>query len=345
MKKILPILLLAAFATAAYAFFHADEADSGADSTIYGNVDIREVALAFRQSGRLATVAVEEGDAVAAGDAIATLDDLPQRQAVEAAEAQLERARAHLDRLESGSRPQEIAQARSNVSEAEARLEAAAAELERKAGLVASGASSEREVEAARERHDAAEARLAAALQALDLAQEGFRDEDIAAGRAELRLATAELERARTALDDTRLFAPSPGTVSTRAQEPGAIVGAGTPIAILSLHQPVVVRAYVPETRLGRFAPGTAVSLTTDSSATTYRGRVGFVSPRAEFTPKSVETPELRTDLVYRLRIVVEDADSALLQGMPVTVRLDEGAGGGRGSKDGRRRDGQGDER
>jgi len=88
------------------------------------------------------------------------------------------------------------------------------------------------------------------------------------------------------------------------------------------------VRAYVSEPQLGRVAPGTRVRMTTDSTERSYLGQVGFVSPRAEFTPRSVETTELRTDLVYRLRIVVSDADSALRQGMPVTVHLDAGGAG-----------------
>ncbi len=322
MKKILLLLVLVALTAAAFIFGSPSDSATEDDSTLYGNVDIREVALAFRQSGRIASVTVEEGDAVEAGAAVATLDDEPFRQAVEVAEAQLERAGAGLARLERGSRPQEIEQARAGVTEAEARLLAAKQELERKTGLRDSGASSERDVEAARERYDAAAARLAAAGEVLDLTVEGFRAEDVAAGRAELRLAAAELARARTALADTRLLVPSPGTVLTRVREPGSMVNAGTPVAVLSLTTPVVVRAYVPETRLGRVPPGTAVEITTDSSTTTYRGRVGFVSPRAEFTPKTVETPELRTDLVYRLRIVVENPDAALLQGMPVTVTL-----------------------
>ncbi|MCG8458946.1 MAG: secretion protein HlyD [Holophagales bacterium] len=303
---------------------HGD--DDGA-LTLYGNVDIREVALAFRQAGRITAVAVEEGDEVAPGDAVATLDDIPFRQTVAAAEARLELARARLERLERGSRPQEIEQARSAVAEAEARTDAARRELKRKEGLLDSGASSERDVVAARERYETSAARLDAAREALDLSREGFRAEDVAAGRAEVRLAEAELERARTALADTRLEAPSPGIVLTRAREPGSMVSSGTPVAVLSLRDPVVVRAYVAETHLGRVPPGTTVHLSIDSSTEEYRGRVGFVSPRAEFTPKNVETPELRTDLVYRLRIVVENPDDALLQGMPVTVRVDRARG------------------
>jgi HlyD family secretion protein len=110
--------------------------------------------------------------------------------------------------------------------------------------------------------------------------------------------------------------------VLTRVREPGSMVSAAAPVYTLSLRDPVYVRAYVGERQLGQVVPGTAVTVRSDSSDKTYQGQVGFVSPRAEFTPKSVETTELRTDLVYRLRIVVADPDDALRQGMPVTIQV-----------------------
>ncbi len=101
------------------------------------------------------------------------------------------------------------------------------------------------------------------------------------------------------------------------------MVASSTPVYTLSLRDPVYVRAYVSEPDLGRIAPGVAVRVHTDSSDKVYRGQIGFISPRAEFTPKTVETTDLRTDLVYRLRVVVADADEGLRQGMPVTVDVD----------------------
>ncbi|MBC7174067.1 MAG: HlyD family efflux transporter periplasmic adaptor subunit, partial [Polyangiaceae bacterium] len=126
---------------------------------------------------------------------------------------------------------------------------------------------------------------------------------------------------AETMVADTVLEAPSDATVLTRVREPGSMLGAGEPVYTLSLRDPVYVRAYVSEPDLGKLSPGARVTVTTDSSKTVYHGTVGFISPRAEFTPKTVETTELRTDLVYRLRIIVRDADEGLRQGMPVTVK------------------------
>jgi HlyD family secretion protein len=298
----------------------ADSANGGL--TLYGNVDIREVQLGFRVGGRLQTMALEEGDGVEAGELLATLDDEPMREAVAAAEAGVLEAQARVDRAHTGSRPQEILQAEAQVREARAAVDNAAQELKRQQELTEKGLSSQHLLDAAIANHDQAAARLAANRETLALAVEGTRVEDIAAAEASLATAGAVREQVLTQLADTRLYAPSAGVILTRVREPGAIVGEGVPVYTLSLTEKVYVRAYVDEPRLGLLAPGARVLVKTDSSDRLYEGQVGFISPRAEFTPKTVETTELRTDLVFRLRIVVDDADEGLRQGMPVTVEF-----------------------
>lgn len=140
---------------------------------------------------------------------------------------------------------------------------------------------------------------------------------------ANLDLARARQASAQVNLNDTEIHAPAGGTIITRAEEPGAIVAAGTTVLTLSLDKPVWVRAYIAEGQLGRVHPGQEVELFSDTNPDhPFHGKVGYVSPRAEFTPKAVETPDLRTSLVYRLRIVVSDPDPSLRQGMPMTVKI-----------------------
>ena len=299
-----------------------DSGDPGA-LRLYGNVDIREVELSFRQPGRVASMAVDEGDAVTAGTAVARLDATPYREKEAAAEAGLRGAQAELDKLRGGNRPQEIAQARERMSQTQAASLEAERNFKRQNILLESGASSQRTVDAARATRDQAAANLASAKAAVSLATAGFRREDVAAGAARVAAAQAALAQARTALADTTLVAPSDGIVITRVREPGSMVTSSTPIYTLSLRDPTYVRAYVSEPDLGRVAPGAPVRVHTDSSDKVYHGQIGFISPRAEFTPKAVETTDLRTDLVYRLRVVVADADQGLRQGMPVTVDVD----------------------
>ena len=325
-RRIIVALVLASLAAGGgYAWLSpqfAPAADAGL--TLYGNVDIREVDLGFRVAGRLRAMHFEEGDAVAAGELLAELDAQPLREALAVAEAGVLQAQAQLDRLNSGSRPQEVQQAQARVAEAEAASENAELELARQQGLFDDGLNSRHALDAALARRDQNAARLRASQEALGLAEEGFRQEDIAAAGAALAAALARRDQAKTQVQDAQLLAPSPGVILTRTQEPGAILKVGSPVYTLSLLETLYVRAYVDEANLGRVVPGTVVRIRTDSTERAFSGQVGFVSPRAEFTPKTVETPELRTDLVYRLRIVVADPNSRLRQGMPVTVEVPE---------------------
>lgn len=325
MRFVLLLAATAALALGGYAWLHPAQTDAGS-LVMYGNVDIRDVEMAFRQSGRLASLSFEEGDRVEAGDLLGELDAQPFRDAVARADAEVRLAVAELDKLRRGYRVQEVAEATQSVRQAEAALAFAEGELKRQSAVVDSGATTRHAHEQARSARDQAAAQLAAAKSAWAMRKEGYRREDIAAAEARLAGAEASLAQARTALSDTQLYAPAPAIVLTRAREPGSMVNATTPVYTLSLRNPIYVRAYVGESRLGQAVPGTRVTVHSDSTDKIYQGQIGFVSPRAEFTPKSVETTELRTDLVYRLRIVVANPDDALRQGMPVTIRVGDTA-------------------
>jgi HlyD family secretion protein len=238
------------------------------------------------------------------------------------ADAQVARARAELAKLGNGNRPQDIAQAQARVTAAQAVYDNAQADYARRQPLVAPGAISRdvwAETVTARDR---AQAQLAEARQAASLSRAGARKEDIAAARASLGAAEATRKSVGTDLGDARLLASVEGTVTTRAREPGAIVQGGETVLSIAIDRPLRVRAYIAEPEVGRISPGMDVLVTTDGNAKTYHGTIGFISPRAEFTPKTVETQDLRTDLVYRLRIIVSDPDQALRQGQPVTVAV-----------------------
>ncbi len=293
--------------------------------TLYGNVDIREVTLGFRVPGKLSKLLYDEGDKVKAGEVIARLDDEPYRNQLASAHAQVESLRARLTLRETGNRPQEIAQARSLVREREAAAVNAERLFKRAEELLADKGVSTQERDTAEANHQEAQARLKSARDNLALLEAGFRSEDISQAKADLAQTEATLATARLQLQDTVLTAPSDGVILTRAQEAGAILQTGSPVFTLSLVTPVWVRAYVHEPDLGHIHPGMKVEIRTDSvGGKPYKGQIGYISPRAEFTPKTVETTELRTSLVYRLRIVVENPDDGLRQGMPVTVNLDE---------------------
>ena len=323
MKKIIIVILaLLALACGGWFYLHA-HADPEKALVLYGNVDIREVNLGFRVSGRLAKLFYDEGDKVKSGQEIARLDDEPYLDQAASARAQADSMRARLKLRLTGNRPQEIAQTRALVREREATAANARHFLERSEKTLDIKGISIQDRDNAEAAFREAEARLASARENLALLEAGFRLEDIAQAKADLAQAEAALASAELQVKDAILRAPADGVILTRAQEAGAILQAGSTVFTLSLLNPVWVRAYVHETDLGRIHPGSKVEIFTDSHPDkAYSGQIGFISPRAEFTPKTVETTQLRTALVYRLRIVVDNPDDSLRQGMPVTIRL-----------------------
>lgn len=324
MKKLLLALVLLAATVAIGWQFRGKLRKTDDSLKLYGNVDIRGVDLGFRVAGRLQEVLKDEGDEVKTGDLLARIDRQPYEHDLARAEAELAGAEADLLLKKTGHRAEEIEQARALLAAGRVVHMEAGRVRERHASLLGTGGTSQQNLESAQAALDEAEQNVKAAEAKLKLLEAGFRAEEIAAAGARVAQAKAARATAMLRLQDTELKAPSDAIVLTRALEPGAIVQAGATAISLSLENPVWVRAYVHERELGQVPPGTKVLLTTDSRPDkAFHGKVGFVSPRAEFTPKSVETPELRTSLVYRLRVVVEDSDGSLRQGMPVTVALD----------------------
>ncbi len=326
------VVVVAAVALSAWLVFSgriAARAEPSNSLTLYGNVDVRQVELGFRVAGRLKTLAFEEGQAVRAGTLMATLDAQPFEDELHVTEADVAAQDANLKKLMAGNRAPEIAKARAAVDEAVASEQNAHALLSRAQMLLDAGAMPPSTYDDAVAASRVADARLASASEEHRLLVQGFRSEDISAGRALLEAARARVNTAQTALADTRLVAPSDGVVITRVREPGAIVSPNDVVYVVSLTQSVWVRAYVAEPQLGKLRLGMEVSVTSDAAPShPVRGHLGFISPTAEFTPKSVETSQLRTDLVYRLRIVVDEPDATLHQGMPVTVHIQTGGPG-----------------
>ena len=317
----LAVLLLGALA--GYFWHQHRAADPNAELSLSGNVDVHQVELAFRVTGRIARLEAQEGDRVASGAVLAQLDRVPFETDVAAAQADAAQAQAQLEKLQHGYRSEEIAQARAMVAQRAADLANARVTLKRQQELVAAGLVTHQQIDDAQARVAQSEAQLAGARDQLTLEQRGSRPEDIDSARAMLAAAQARLAKTQTALADATLLAPSAGIISVRAREAGAMVQAGQTVYTLTLNDPVWIRAYVPQPRLGRIKPGMTVSVNIDSMpGKQYQGTVGFISPDAEFTPKSVQTDQVRDDLVYRIRVIAQDPDNVFRQGMPVTVHV-----------------------
>lgn len=294
--------------------------------SVYGNVDLRQVELAFNNSERIAEVLVQEGDKIKRGQILARLDTSRLKPQATAAEAEVDAQRAIVQKLHHGSRPEEIAQAQATVASAKADFINAEQQWQRLtalAKLTTGRAVSQQDLDSAKAALNTAQARLEGAEKALDLSLLGPRKEDIAQGEAQLRANLAQLELLRRQLADAELVSPRDAIVRSRLLEPGEMVSPQKPVFNLAITDPKWIRTYISEPDLGRIHAGMSASISADSfPGRTFPGWIGFISSVAEFTPKAVQTEELRPGLVYEIRVFVKDPRDEMRLGMPATVHL-----------------------
>ena len=324
-KRLILLLVVAALAAGGYWWWqlHRAPVDSR-HLTLYGNIDIREAQLAFNGNEHIRKILVQEGDRVKKGQLLAQLHTELLEAEVAQAEARLAAQQQELAKLLAGSRPEEIERAKAELASATARAKSTQDTYRRLKRLLEKKLAAPEDVEDAKSQADAAKGEELAARQTYKLLVEGPRKEDIAAARAELKAREAALALARQRLADASLYAPADGIIRNRILEPGDFATPQTPVLTLAFIDPVWARTYLPEPMLGRVELGMRAQILTDSyPGKRYDGWVGYVSPTAEFTPKSVETPDLRTRLVYQARIYACNPQGELRLGMPVTVRID----------------------
>jgi HlyD family secretion protein len=320
------VLLIAA---AGWAAWHVTRPAAGAGPLVlYGNVDVRQVSLAFNGAERIAGLMVQEGDHVRTGQVLGKLDTKTLELKLQQARAQLETRLQALRRLQTGSRPEEVAQARSHTAAAQAEADFAQQQLNRLSSLQRqmAGAVSQQDIDQAAARSKATQAQVDGARKAQELVQNGPRKEDIAQAQAQLDAARADIALLEHQLAESTLVAPQAGVVRARLMETGDMASPQRPVYTLAITDPKWVRAYVGETELAWVRPGVTATIAIDSlPGQAIAGRVGYVSSVAEFTPKTVQTEELRTSLVYEVRVLAEDREDQLRLGMPATVRLTRG--------------------
>ncbi|GFM29465.1 HlyD family efflux transporter periplasmic adaptor subunit [Novosphingobium sp. PY1] len=301
----------------------------GDELVLHGNVDIRQVSLAFEGNGRVEQLNVDEGDAVEAGTVLARLDTTTLSLQAEQARAQVSASQQNLLRMRNGSRPEEIRQAGERLAAAMSDAKRAADDLARMEAIsdrTDGRGVSRQEIDSARNAAKVTAARAREQKEALRLAEQGPRAEDVAAAQAQLKGTQAQLALLEHQISQGELRAPENAVVRTRLLEVGDMASPQRPIYELALTSPKWIRVYVDETDLGRIKPGQAARVTSDSFPDQpVSGKVGYISSVAEFTPKSVESEELRTSLVYEVRVRVEDAQNRLRLGQPVTVRIAAG--------------------
>jgi HlyD family secretion protein len=297
-----------------------------------GTVEATDVQLAPEVGGRLVTLAVVEGQRIAAGDVIATLDTTTTRLALRRAAADRDRALAQLALLEAGARAEDIRQAEAQVRTAEAEaggarddLAHAEADLQRFETLLASKSGSQKQRDDAATRRDAARARVLASDERTRAAQEGVtrlrrgaRPQELAAARAAVASIDAQIATLEQQVTDATVVAPVGGVVTQTLADVGEILAPRVPIVTIVDLDRAWANVYIDEPLVPRITLGQDATLYTDAGGPGITGKVTFVSPKAEFTPRNVQTAQERSKLVYRIKVTVDNRAGVLKQGMPI---------------------------
>lgn len=328
MKRKLPVifLVLAVAIAAYYAYVRPHWMKKDADANVLrvsGNIETHESVVGFKVSGRIVDLPVEEGQWVDKDAIIARLDQDDYRQQVAIDAAALRVQREQLDLALAGSRRQEIRAAEQVLNDAKADLAQKQLDYTRAETLYEQQVGSQQARDQAETNLKRAQATAARAKQQYDETLEGTRPEQLDVNRAAVAQAQQKLRMSRIDLNYSTLRAPKNGVILVRQAELGEVVAPNTPVVTLGDLDHVWLRAYISETDLGKIHFGQAAAIRTDSyPGRTFNGRISFISDKAEFTPKSVQTFKERVTLVYRIKIDVDNKNHELKPGMPADAEI-----------------------
>ncbi len=303
---------------------------------VSGQVEATEVQIAADVGGRILELRVAEGDRVSAGDPVARLDARDAELQIARAAAEKATAEAQLRLLQAGSRPEDIRQADAQIEAAaaeaaviDAEIAAAELDLQRFTALLAANAGAQKprddaqaRLDGLRQRRRAADERVRSARAAADRQRQGARPEEIQAARARVDATAAQIAVLEKTVADATVVSPVSGIVTQQVADAGEVVARGAPIAVVTDLDRAWANLFVPEPLVPRLRLGQAATVYTDAGGAGLPGTVSFISPRAEFTPRNVQTAEERSKLVYRIKVSVDNRDGVLKQGMPVDAEL-----------------------
>ncbi|MFA7382110.1 MAG: efflux RND transporter periplasmic adaptor subunit [Desulfurivibrionaceae bacterium] len=325
-KKLIPVILLIA-AGAGIASYYSLHRSRGANAKEFmelsGNIEAHESLVGFKIPGRIVALPVEEGQEVAAGSLLARLDQSDYRQQVAVDEALVNARSAELKLAQAGSRSQEKKAAEQLLLDAKADFDLKKLDLERYQALYEKDEVAAQVRDAAATGFKRSQAMFERARQNYELILAGTRKEQIAINQANVLTAQQALGLSRIKLGYTELTAPTAGVVLVRQAEIGEVILPGAPVLSLADLNNLWLRGYIAETDLGRVKLGQAASVRIDTyPGRIFKGRLAFISAKAEFTPKTVETHKERVTLVYRVKIAIDNPGHELKPGMPADATI-----------------------
>lgn len=307
-----------------------------------GYIEATEVRVAGEVGGRLLEVKVAEGDRVAAGDVIARLDTSDTDFALRRAGADRDQALAQLALVRAGARPEDIRQAaaqaqsaQAEVKAAQVELDGAAADFERFDRLLRANAGSMKQRDDAATRRDVAAARVRGAQDRAQAAAEGVarlragaRPQEVESARARVSASDAQIATLQKSAADAVVKAPVAGIVTAKLLDAGEMAAPRAPVVVITDLDHAWANLYVDERLVPRLTIGQAATLVTDAGQR-LSGTITFISPKAEFTPRNVQTADERSKLVYRVKVTADNTGGVLKPGMPIEAELQPAAGGG----------------
>jgi len=303
---------------------------------VSGYVEATEVQIGAEVGGRIVEMRVAEGDRIEVGARVATLDTRDADLQIRRLRAERAAVVAQLRLLEAGSRVEDVRQAQAQVEAAvadsasiDAEIAAAQLDFDRFESLLQAKAGSEKQRDDARARVDGARARQRAAQERTRAAREivarlekGTRSEEIQAAGARVAATDAQIAVLEKSVNDADVVSPVAGIVTLKLADTGEIVGRGTPLIVVTDLDHAWANLFVPEPLVPRITLGQMATVSTDAGGQGLTGTITFISPRAEFTPRNVQTAEERSKLVYRIKVSVDNRDGVLKLGMPVDAEL-----------------------
>jgi HlyD family secretion protein len=303
---------------------------------VSGQVEATDVQVAAQVGGRVLELRVGEGDRVKPGDLVARLDTADAELALARAKADRQQAEAQLRLVLAGARVEDVRQAEAafaasetEVHAADAELSAARADVDRFEMLLASNSGSRKQRDDAVTRRDVANARAQGARDRVRAAREtvarlraGARREEVDAAQARVAAAVAQIATWEKAIADATISAPIAGVVSEKLVEAGELLQPRAPVVVLTDLEHVWANVYVDEPVVPRLRLGQPATLFTDAGGAGIAGTVSYISSKAEFTPRNVQTADDRSKLVYRVKVSVNNAGGILKAGMPVEAEI-----------------------
>jgi HlyD family secretion protein len=286
-----------------------------------GHVEATDVRIATKVAGRLGSLALQEGDAVKAGQELARVETTDLLLAVRQARAERDQAAAEYQLRLAGARKEDIAELEAQVASVQADLENAQKDFERMQGLLDKGSGTTKARDDAKARRDMTAHRLEAVKQALARMRAGSRPEEKEAARARLAAMDARIAQLEHQLEDATIKSPLAGIVTEKVAEPGELLQVGSPLCVITDLANAWLTVYVGGPDLGRIRLGQEAEVTTDDGQTR-KGKVTFVASQAEFTPKNVQTRDERVKLVYKVKVSLDNQDGLFKPGMPAEARL-----------------------